>query len=371
MKKIIRPIVILLVLLLFVGTFVFLWWQSRPTPTVYETVTPMLRDISKTTVITGKIEPRDEVNVKPQMSGIIAELLKEAGDRVEKGEVIARLKVIPDMNQLSSAEARVRLANINANQARTDFERQQRLFDKGLISANEFEKAKQAYDQSREEVLAAQDQLEVVRDGVSSSNASSSNTLVRSTISGRILNIPVKVGNSVILSNTFNDGTTIASVADMSDLIFRGNIDETEVGRLRVGMPMQIAVGAMQNVHFEARLEYISPKATETGGANQFEIKAAVSIPDSALTAGIRSGYSATAQILLDQATGVLTIPESAVEFMGDSTFVHVIRGEGAEQTYERRPVVLGLSDGINIEVKSGLRKDEQVRGMEIVKETK
>ena len=371
MKKIIRPLLILAVLALFVGTFVFLWLQSRPTPTQYETVRPTVGDISRSTIVTGKIEPRDEVNVKPQISGIITELLKQAGDYVQQGEIIAKLKVIPDMNQLASAESRVRLSQLNLEQAKRDHERQKILYDKGLISANEYEKVRQSYNQAREEAAIAQEQLELTRDGVSASNASSSNTLVRSTISGIILNIPVKVGNSVILSNTFNDGTTIASVADMSDLIFRGNIDETEVGRLRVGMPMQIAVGAMQNVHFEARLEYISPKATETGGANQFEIKAAVSIPDSALTAGIRSGYSATAQILLDQATGVLTIPESAVEFMGDSTFVHVIHGEGAEQTYERRPVVLGLSDGINIEVKSGLRKDEQVRGMEIVKETK
>ncbi|MCR5819471.1 MAG: efflux RND transporter periplasmic adaptor subunit [Bacteroidaceae bacterium] len=371
MKKIIRPILILLVVLLFIGTFVFLWWQSRPTPVTFETVIPIRCDIQKTTVITGKIEPRDEVNVKPQMSGIIAELLKEAGDRVEKGEVIARLKVIPDMNQLSSAEARVRLANINANQARTDYERQQRLYDKGLISANEFEKSKQAFDQSREEVLAAQDQLEVIRDGVSSSNASSSNTLVRSTISGRILNIPVKVGNSVILSNTFNDGTTIASVADMSDLIFRGNIDETEVGRLSVGMPMQITIGALQNMRFEARLEYISPKATEASGVNQFEIKAAVKIPASedGTTPEIRSGYSATANIVLAEAKQVLSIPEGAITFSGDTAFVQVIHEEDGNQTYERRAVVTGLSDGINIEIKSGLKAGEKLRGLEIMPE--
>ena len=370
-RSIFRYLLGFLILALFVGTFVFLWWQSRPTAVQYETFTPTMRDVQKNTVVTGKIEPRDEVNVKPQISGIITELLKQAGDYVQQGEIIAKLKVIPDMNQLASAESRVRLSRVNLEQAKRDHERQKTLYDKGLISANEYEKVRQSYNQAREEAAIAQEQLELTRDGVSASNASSSNTLVRSTISGIILNIPVKVGNSVILSNTFNDGTTIASVADMSDLIFRGNIDETEVGRLRVGMPMQITIGAMQNVRFEARLEYISPKATETGGANQFEIKAAVSIPDSALTTGIRSGYSATAEITLDEATSVLTIPESAVEFMGDSTFVHVIHGDGAHATYERRPVTLGLSDGINIEVTSGLKKDEQVRGPEIVKEKK
>lgn len=371
MKKIIRPLLVLAVIGLFVGTFVFLWWQSRPTPTQYETFTPSVRSLQKSTIVTGRIEPRDEVNVKPQISGIITELLKQAGDYVQQGEIIAKLKVIPDMNQLASAESRVRLSRVNLEQAKRDHERQKTLYDKGLISANEYEKVQQAYRQAREEASIAQEQLELTRDGVSASNASSSNTLVRSTISGIILNIPVKVGNSVILSNTFNDGTTIASVADMSDLIFRGNIDETEVGRLRVGMPMQISIGAMQNVQFEARLEYISPKATETGGANQFEIKAAVSIPDSALTTGIRSGYSATAQITLDEAANVLTIPESAVEFMGDSTFVHVVHGSKSAPTYERRPVSLGLSDGINIEVTSGLKKDEQVRGPEIIVEKK
>ena len=188
-----------------------------------------------------------------------------------------------------------------------------------------------------------------------------------------ILDIPVTVGKSVILSNTFNDGTTIASVADMSDLIFRGNIDETDVGRLTTGMPMEITIGAMQDVRFAAALEYISPKATATtGGANQFEIKAAVRLPEEVSTEAIRSGYSATAQIVLDQAKGVLAIPEAAIEFSGDSTFVYVISQPDAKQpTYERRLVTTGLSDGINIEVRSGLKKNESVRGALIVKDEK
>ena len=376
MKKFFRLFLFALVALVFIGTFVFLYLNSRPKPVVYETLTPSVLDLSKTTVVTGKIEPRDEVAVKPQISGIITELLKEAGQHVEAGEVIAKLKVIPDMNQLASAESRVRLSRLNLEQAKTDHERQKTLYDKGLISANEYEKVRQSYNQAREEANIAQEQLELTRDGVSASNASSSNTLVRSTISGIILDIPVKVGNSVILSNTFNDGTTIASVADMSNLIFRGNIDETEVGRLTVGMPMQITIGALQDLRFSASLEYISPKATATtGGANQFEIKAAVSVPADSLASSaslIRSGYSATAQIVLEKADKVLTIPEAAVEFSGDSTFVYVIKQDKAkEQTYERRQVTTGLSDGINIEIRSGLKADELVRGNVIVADNK
>ena len=376
MKKFFRLFLFALVALVFIGTFVFLYLNSRPKPVEYETLTPSVLDLSKTTVVTGKIEPRDEVAVKPQISGIITELLKEAGQRVEAGEVIAKLKVIPDMNQLASAESRVRLSRLNLEQAKTDHDRQKTLYDKGLISANEYEKVRQTYNQAREEASIAQEQLELTRDGVSASNASSSNTLVRSTISGIILDIPVKVGNSVILSNTFNDGTTIASVADMSNLIFRGNIDETEVGRLTVGMPMQITIGALQDLHFSASLEYISPKATATtGGANQFEIKAAVNVPADSISSNaslIRSGYSATAQIVLEKSDKVLTIPEAAIEFSGDSTFVYVVKqGNAKEKTYERRLVTTGLSDGINIEIRSGLKEDELVRGNIIVADNK
>ena len=376
MKKFFRLFVFALIALVFIGTFVFLYLNSRPKPVEYETLTPSVLDLSKTTVVTGKIEPRDEVAVKPQISGIITELLKEAGQRVEAGEVIAKLKVIPDMNQLASAESRVRLSRLNLEQAKTDHERQKTLYDKGLISANEYEKVRQTYNQAREEASIAQEQLELTRDGVSASNASSSNTLVRSTISGIILDIPVMVGNSVILSNTFNDGTTIASVADMSNLIFRGNIDETEVGRLTVGMPMQITIGALQDLHFSASLEYISPKATATtGGANQFEIKAAVNVPADSIGSNaslIRSGYSATAQIVLEKSDKVLTIPEAAIEFSGDSTFVYVVKqGNAKEKAYERRQVTTGLSDGINIEIRSGLKEDELVRGNIIVADNK
>ena len=366
MKKYLKVIIAALVVLVFIGTFVFLYQKSKPQPVVYDEFTPKVADISKTTVITGAIEPRDEVEVKPQISGIITEIYKEAGQMVKAGEVIAKVKVIPDMGQLSSAESRVRLAEINLKQAKVNYDREKQLYDKQLVSAEEYDNVRQALDQAREEKTAAIDALEVVRDGVSSSNASASSTLIRSTISGLILDIPVKVGNSVILSNTFNDGTTIASVADMGDLIFRGNIDETEVGQLVTGMPMRITIGALQNLKFDASLEYISPKATDNNGANQFEIKAAVTVPQGN---AIRSGYSANAEIELASAKGVLTVPESAIEFSGNDTYVYVIKGSGDDKTYERRKVATGLSDGINIEIKSGLKKSEKVRGPQKVKD--
>ena len=371
MKKYSKLIIAAIVALIFIGTFVFLWQKSQPKEVVYSEFTPKVDTLQRTTIITGKIEPRNEVNVKPQISGIITEILKEPGQYVQQGEVIAKVKVIPDMGSLSSAESRVRLATINLKQAEVDFEREKNLFEQKLVSADEYDKIRQQLNQAKEELRGAVDALEVVRDGVSRSNASASSTLIRSTISGVILDIPVKVGNSVILSNTFNDGTTIASVANMNDLIFRGNIDETEVGQLVTGMPMKITIGALQNVSFDASLEYISPKAVESNGANQFEIKAAVSVPaaSSASAPALRSGYSANAEIVLSRAANVLTVPESAIEFSDDSTFVYVLVGKTDKPQYERRAVTTGLSDGVNIEIKKGLTAKDRVRGPEIIAE--
>ena len=364
MKKYSKLIIAVIIALIFIGTFVFLWQKSQPKEVVYSEFTPQTEDIQKTTIITGKIEPRNEVNIKPQISGIIAELYKDPGDYVNAGDVIAKVKVIPDMAQLSSAESRVRLAELNLKQAEVDFGRVENLHNQKLISDDEYDKARQQLRQAQEEKSAAVDALQVVRDGVSQSNANASSTLIRSTISGVILDIPVKVGNSVINSNTFNDGTTIATVANMNDLIFRGNIDETEVGQLSMGIPLKITIGALQDLKFDAALEYISPKAVESNGANQFEIKAAVKLTEGGK---IRSGYSANAEIVLAKADKVLTVPESAIEFSGDSTFVYVLVGSANKKNYERRQVTTGLSDGVNIEIKKGLTAKDKVRGPEII----
>ena len=368
MKKYRKLIIAVIIALIFIGTFVFLWQKSQPKEIVYNEFTPKTENIQKTTIITGKIEPRNEVNIKPQISGIITELYKVAGDYVNAGDVIAKVKVVPEMGQLSSAEMRVRLAEINLKQAQTDFQREENLFNQKLVSADEFDKIKVSLAQAKHEKLAAEDALQVVRDGFSKSNAKASSTLIRSTISGVILDIPVKVGYSVIQVNTMNEGTTIATVANMNNLIFRGNIDETEVGQLVNGMNMSITIGALQDLKFDASLEYISPKAVESNGANQFEIKAAVKLAEGGK---IRSGYSANAEIILASAEKVLSIPESAIEFSGDSTFVYVVKGEGKNKTYDRTYVETGLSDGVNIEIKKGLTAKDKVRGPEIIADDK
>ena len=360
MKKYGKVIMVAIFAIVLAGIFVFLYLKSRPEEIRYEKVRPEIRTIEKTAVVTGKIVPRDEINIKPQISGIITELFKEAGEMVMAGEVIAKVKVIPEMSSLSAAQSRVRLAEINLKQAETDMEREQALYDRQLVSREEYDKVKQTRDQAREEYNAAVDALEVVRDGVSKSNASSSSTLIRSTISGLVLDVPVKVGNSVIQSNTFNDGTTIAVVADMNDLIFDGKIDETEVGRIEEGMGMEITVGALQDLTFDAVLEYIAPKATENNGTNEFQIKAAVKVPSGTR---MRSGYSANARIVLQHSDSVLTVPESTLEFSGDSVFVYVA---GSDSAYMRRPVVTGLSDGISIEIKEGVSANDVLRGNRI-----
>ena len=365
MKKFSKYILTAFLAIVFIGTFVFLFKKSRPAEIRYQEIEVAAADIERTTVVTGKIVPRNEVNVKPQINGIIAELYKEAGQQVKEGEVIAKLRVIPDMNSLSSAQSRVRLSEINLKQAKTNYDREKALYDKKLVSDEEYDQVLQAYNQAKEERAAAQESLEVIRDGVSSSNKTGSSTLIRSTITGLILDIPVKVGNSVIQANTMNDGTTVATVANMSDLIFDGNIDETEVGSLSEGTPMHIRIGALQGFDTEAALEYISPKAVESNGANQFEIKAAVKVSGDHK---IRSGYSANAEIVLERVEQVLSIPESALEFAGDDTFVYKKNAAGE---YERVQVETGLSDGVNIEITSGLQSGDIVRGPRIINDEK
>mgnify|MGYP002626833271 CR=1 FL=1 len=361
MKKFIKWVVVALVAAIFVGTFVFLYQKSRPKEMVYDISTVQLKDLEKSTIVTGKIEPRDEVTIKPQISGIIANLYKEAGQMVKKDEVIAKVKVIPDMGSLNTAENRVRLAEISLAQAETDFQRMEKLYHDKVVSAEDYEKSQVTLKQAQSEMTNSRDALNIVREGISLSNAKMSTTLIRSTIDGLILDVPVKVGNSVILSNSFNDGTTIATVADMSNLIFRGDIDETEVGRITEGMPVTITVGALQDLRLDAQLEYISPKGVESNGANRFEIKAAIQVPEGRT---LRSGYGANAEIVLERAEQAVAVPEAALEFQGDSTFVYMLTDSVPRQTFERRPVVTGLSDGISIEIKEGLKVGERVRGI-------
>lgn len=363
MKKVFRYLLWAVIVLIFIGTFVFLYQNSKTKEDVYGTLTPQRLTIQRTTVLTGKIEPRDEIEIKPQISGIISEILVEAGDVVREGDVIAKIKVIPDASQLSSAQSRVSVAEIDLADAKTKYERDKTLFGKGVVSRQDFEDSEKAWHKAAEELEAARDAYNIVREGVSRLNAKESNTLVRATITGLVLNVPVKVGSSVIQANTMNDGTTVATVADMNKLIFKGKVDETEVGHLRTGMPMDISIGALPSLAPKGVIEYISPKGDDTGGANTFEIKAALELAD---VSDLRAGYSANATVILERAADVLTVPEAAVTFAGDSTFVFVRTDSVPKPVFERRAISTGLSDGINIEVKEGIDSTAVLRGDKI-----
>lgn len=364
MKKFFKILLLVGLVVLIGGTFVFLYQKSKPTVTKYELVSVTRGTIEKKAVATGKVEARNEIMIKPQISGIISELLKEAGEKVSKGEIIAKIKVIPDMGSLNAAESRVKVARINLDQAEKDFSRIKELYEKKVISREEYEKGSVTLNSSREECDAAENNLEITKSGVSKKNGESSNTLIRSTIDGMILDIPVKVGNSVIQSNSFNDGTTIATVANMKDMLFVGKVDETEVGRIKEGMPLMLSIGALNDRKFEAKLEYISPKGTEESGAIMFEIKAAAKIPSDVF---VRAGYSANAEIVLNSAKNVLTIPESVIEFNKDTANVYVLDPKVKDaQNFVKKRIVTGLSDGINIEVISGLKGTEKLKGAAI-----
>lgn len=360
MKKFKRILWISLLVIAVGATFIFLWKHSHKKADTYDIVTPKIGTIERKSVITGSVGPRDEVNIKPQVSGIITKLLKEPGQTVQEGEVIAVVKVIPEISSLNSAESQVNNAQLTYDNAKTQFERQKELKRKGVISTEDYENAQLQVSQAKENYESAQEALQIVKDGISKKYAKYSNTQVRATISGMILDIPIKVGNSVIMANTFNDGTTIATIANMKDMIFTGKMDETDVGKVTEGMDMKVTIGALNDRHFNAKLEYIAPKATTESGAVFFEMRAAVSIPDNSF---IRSGYSANAEIVLSQAKNVLTIPESCIEYNGDSTFVYVKTNKSPKNPYEKRAVKVGLSDGINIEIKSGITINDKIRG--------
>ena len=361
-KKILRIILLTIVGAAVIGTFYFLWKKAQPVITVYEVVTPKRDTVETKTVATGSVEPRYEVEIKPQISGIISELRKEAGQMVQAGEIIATIKVIPEMVQLNSAESRVNIADISLKQVEETYKRDELLFKQGVIAQEDFDLSKANYLKAVEEKENAQSALEIIRDGIAKNSNVASTTQIRSTITGMILDIPVKVGNSVIQANNFNDGTTIASVADMNNMIFRGKVDETEVGRIREGMPVKLTIGALQDISLDATLEYIAPKGTEENGVIMFEIKAAAKIPEDVF---IRAGYSANADILIDRREGVISIPESSIEFEGTKTFVNLLTSDSTatDQTFERKEIQIGLSNGVNVEVTEGLTGDEQIRG--------
>lgn len=357
MKKTVFVIFAIAVVALLGYTMVFLYGKSQEKPVSYDTEQPMITDIVRKTVATGSVLPRKEIEIKPVVSGIIDEIYVQPGQEVKVGDLLARIKVIPDMVTLNNAENRLERAEIALNNAKIDYDRNKKLYEGEVISYADFQPFDLAQRNAQAELDGAQDALQIIKEGVSSKNKAAANTLIRSTIKGMVLDVPVEVGNSVIEVNNFNDGTTIATIADMNDLIFEGQVDESEVGKIKEGMELILTIGAIENEEFKATLEYISPKGLEENGAIQFEIKAAVDLRDNQF---IRAGYSANANVVLDRRNQVLAVNEGLVQYEGDSvTFVEVRTGD---QKFERQRVKLGLSDGIIVEVLSGVSKDDEIK---------
>jgi len=356
MKKILKIIILVVILLVFAATIFYLYTKSKQKKTVYSTEKPFVTTIIKKTVATGSVIPRKEIEIKPQVSGIVEEIYMEAGKNIHKGDIIAKVRIIPDLVNLNNAEARLERAKISYDDTRTNFERQEKLAKNGVISESEFQVVQVAFKNAKQEVDAADANLQLIREGVNKKSGKMTNTLIASTIDGMILDIPVKVGSSVIEANNFNPGTTIASIADVGDMIFQGKVDETEVGKIKSGMELSLIVGAIENDTFQATLKYIAPKGILENGAVQFEIKADVMLkPDQF----IRAGYSANADIVLQRVDQVMAIKESLLQFEGDSAFVEV---ETSPQVFEKRLIKTGLSDGINIQIISGLKKNDKIK---------
>jgi HlyD family secretion protein len=357
MKTFFRILIIAIIVGVFGFTIFYLYGKSQDAPVIYETTSAFLApSIIKKTVATGSVNPRKEIDITPKVSGIIEELYVVPGQMVKQGDVIARIKIIPNMVNLNNAESRVNRAELALDNAKRKFDRQKELFDDGVIPKAEFEQHELNYENALEELSAAQSNLELIQEGQTKQAGTSTNTQVRSTISGMVLDVPVEQGNSVIESNTFNAGTTIATVADMTEMIFEGKIDETEVGKINEGMPLLLQIGAIEDMSFDAVLEHISPKGVEENGAIQFEIKADVVLQEEQF---IRAGYSANADIVLARVDSVLAVPESVVQFEDDTAFVEI---EITPQVFEKRTIELGLSDGINIEVVSGISKEDNIK---------
>lgn len=349
-------LVVVLILSLFIGTAVFLFMKSRKKPVTFDTKIPFIADIIKKTVATGSVVPRKEITIKPQISGIIEKIFVEPGDMVKKDHLIARIKIIPDMISLNNAESRLKKAGIQLDDAKKAFNRQKKLYNRNIITESKFLEYELKLNTAREEFESAKNNLQLIRDGISKKFDQTTNTLIRSTIGGMILEVPVKEGVSVIESNNFNEGTTIAIVADMTEMIFKGKVDESEVGKIKPGMDLILTIGAIENETFNAKLEYIAPKGIDEQGTIQFEIRAKLDLKKSHF---LRAGYSANADIVLDRRDRVMTIHESLLQFEDKKAYVEVMIGP---DQYEKRFIETGLSDGINIQVTSGLTLQDRIK---------
>ena len=328
------------------------------TKELYEEVTPTANDsIVKSTVLTGSIEPRDEILVKPNMNGIIAELNHLPGDFVQEGELIAKIQMVPDVAMVQSAASRVDAARVDLKRTEEVYKRDKSLYDQKILAKETYETSFANYRRAKIEYDSAVEQLDLTRTGSSASTSKRNNTLVFATVTGTILEQPVKVGSRVTMANNFSEGTTVVSIADLTDLLFIGNVNESDVNNVTVGSPVTIHVGALKDKTYHAVVEYVSPKGKDTSGTILFEVKAAISGDD---LSALKAGFSSNAEVEMAHKTGVLTIPEATVTYEGDKSFVFV---KGSKGEYEKKEVTLGLSDGIKVEVLSGLTGDETLRG--------
>lgn len=328
------------------------------TKELYEEVTPTANDsIVKSTVLTGSIEPRDEILVKPNMNGIISELNHLPGDFVQEGELIAKIQMVPDVAMVQSAASRVDAARVDLKRTEEIYKRDKSLYDQQILAKEAYETSLANYRRAKIEYSSAVEQLDITRTGSSASTSKRNNTLVFATVTGTILEQPVKVGSRVTMANNFSEGTTVVSIADLTDLLFIGNVNESDVNNVTVGSPVTIHVGALKDKTYHAVVEYVSPKGKDTSGTILFEVKAAISGDD---LSALKAGFSSNAEVEMAHKTGVLTIPEATVTYEGDKSFVFV---KGSKGQYEKKEVTLGLSDGIKVEVLSGLTGDETLRG--------
>ena len=343
-----------LILGVFIWTAFFLFRKSQAKPVVYKTETPFKTDITKKTVATGTIVAKREINLKSQVSGVVEKIYVEEGQIVKAGDLIAKVKLVPNMVTLNSAEAGLALSKVNFENAKIEYERNKKLFDEGVISEAEFNRFQLSYNQAKSQLQSDQSNVSLIRQG--SAGGGRASNLVKATTDGMVLDIPVKEGGFVIESNTFNEGTTIASIADMNSLQFEGRVDESEVGKLKLGMPIKLSIGAVEGKTFDAVLDFIAPKGEVVDGAVKFEVKAAIR-PDK--DNFIRAGYSANADIVLDARKHVLAIKEGLLQFDKDKSFVEI---ETAPQVFERRFVKTGISDGINVEIVSGIKEGDKIK---------
>ena len=361
MKKALRIALVIAFAGLFVGTMYFIYKKSQKVEVVYETNKPFVTDITKKIVATGSIVPEKEVDIKPKISGLLQEIYVEAGEIVKRGQKIAKVSIIPNMVSLNTAESRLRKAKINLKNAKNEYDRNEPLAKEGIITDEEFQRYSLDYKNAVEELDAAEDNVSLIKKGVRENTKGQTNTIIRSTIDGMVLDVPVKEGSSVIESNNFNDGTTVAQIADVSKMIFEGVVDESDVNKLQLGMPIRLTVGAIEGVQFDAQISFIAPKGKDVDGSVQFDIEASVALREDAF---IRVGYSANADVIIEEVKNVLSINEGLLQFDDEGAFVEV--QEGNQQVFKKMYVKTGLSDGINVQVLSGVDSTTKIKKWDI-----